>query len=191
MQNSSDQELIAAIKNGNTKEALSLLYKEVLPLVINYVHRNGGNQEEAKDLFQDAILIFYKRLKKNEMEEEVKNVTGFIFHICKNLWINRVKKKSRFQFLIESKDYDAGKNFLDELMSEERKSAVLRCFSELGEDCKQLLKLSVFDKLSMNEISKRLGYSNENVAKTYNYRCKQKLLQIVKKYKDVVSLVRE
>ena len=37
------------------------LYKSVFPSVARYVSKLGGSFEEAKDIFQDALMIYYEK----------------------------------------------------------------------------------------------------------------------------------
>lgn len=184
-----DKELIAALKNGNDDPVLAFLYKEVLPKVKHYIKNNKGNEDEAKDIFQDAVIIFYKKAKQNTLPEGV-NITAYVCLISKNLWINRIKKINKSAELPHDAQFESGEDFIVNIITEEKKNALKSLLSQIGEECQKLLKHSVYDNLSMKEICKRMGYSSENVAKTYNYRCKQKLIQLVMKNKDMISLLK-
>ena len=58
----SDNEILKAIKNQQDDKVLNNLYDSVLPKVKRYICSNSGNEEEAYDIFQDAVLIFYKQV---------------------------------------------------------------------------------------------------------------------------------
>ncbi|HSZ24567.1 MAG TPA: sigma-70 family RNA polymerase sigma factor [Cytophagaceae bacterium] len=186
----SDREVISAIRKGEDDVVLSSLYKAVLPKVKNYIKANRGNEDEAKDIFQDAVIIFYKKIKLEQIQEDI-NVTAYICLVAKNLWINRAKRLNKTTELpgedfLQTEEED----FLKNMITEEKKVTIRNLLSEIGEECQKLLKYSVYDNLSMKEICTKMGYSSENVAKTYNYRCKQKLIQLVMKNKAVENLLR-
>jgi RNA polymerase sigma factor (sigma-70 family) len=186
----SDKEIISAIKKGEDDRVLPHLYKVVLPKVRYYINKNKGNEDEAKDIFQDAVIIFYKKVKNDQFHEN-QNITSFICLVSKNLWINRVKKMNRNIEFPENESFISEDDLLENLISEEKKNAITQLLSEIGEECKKLLKYSVYENKSMKEICRLMGYSNENVAKTYNYRCKQKLIQLVMKNKEIVNLLKK
>jgi RNA polymerase sigma factor (sigma-70 family) len=188
--NYSDNYILSALKKGDDEKVLPFLYKKVLPKVRYYINRNKGNDEEAKDIFQDAVIIFYKKAKMNELPEGT-NITSFICFVSKNLWINRVKKINRTVEMVEDGGYMEEENFIENIFTEEKKTALTNLLAEVGEECRKLLKYSIYDNLSMKEICSLMGYSSENVAKTYNYRCKQKLIQLVMKNKDTIKLLKE
>jgi RNA polymerase sigma factor (sigma-70 family) len=174
----SDNEILEAIGKGDDR-ALEHLYKQVLPKVKNYVARNGGSNEDARDIFQDAVVVFYKYVKTGKFNGQ-QNIAGFIFSVSRNLWINSAKRKSKMVMLNESLLNNVTENFADELLSKEREQYIVKLFSALGESCKQILLYSIYDKFSMKEIKEKMGFTSENVAKTKNYKCKQRLMKLVK-----------
>jgi RNA polymerase sigma factor (sigma-70 family) len=184
-----DNEIIQALKKGDDDAVLSFLYKDVLPKVKKYIKANKGNEDEAKDIFQDAVIIFYKKVKQDSFVETM-NVTAYICLVSKNLWINRVKKMNKSIEMPENMLISSEEDLLSNIITEEKRNALTGLLSQIGEECRKLLKYSVYDNLSMKEICHKLGYSSENVAKTYNYRCKQKLVQLVMKNKEMVNLLK-
>ena len=80
-------------------------------------------------------------------------------------------------------------DLLNDLITEERSNAINDLLAQIGEECQKLLKYSIYDNLSMKEIAQLMGYSNEGVAKTYNYRCKQKLIRYVEENKEIETLL--
>ncbi len=175
----SDQEILDAIISGKDDKALEYLYRSLQPKIVQFICANNGGVEEANDIFQDAVLIFYKQVKTEKFKPEYE-INGFIYTICRNLWINRAKRKQRttelsqHEYFIES-DIDLE----NELITHERSRLIMSLLEQIGERCKQLLLCSVFYKYSMKEICEIMGFSTENAAKTRNYKCKQKLLKLL------------
>lgn len=177
-----DAEILAGIRSGNDTEALRHLYRQVLPKVVRFIRSNSGDEEEAYDIFQDAVMIFYKQVKSGNFKEEYQ-VAGFLYTVCRNRWINRARKKQR-QTPLENHDYhlEDPLTIEGEVFSQERESLVEELLSRIGEKCRQLLLYSIFENRSMKEISELMGFGSANAAKTRNYKCKQKLIRIVEDY---------
>lgn len=171
-----DLELIALIKEGSSDKALNYLYKSVQPKIRIWILQNNGDKEEAQDIFQDSIVTFYNYVLNDKYKVE-NSVEGFVFSIAKNKWINRVKQKNRTTRIEET-----SKNLMVESTSPEEdfNSVVFDLLEKLGDVCKDLLTYSVFYKLSMEDIALKMGYENSNTAKTKNYKCKQRLVKLVK-----------
>jgi RNA polymerase sigma factor (sigma-70 family) len=184
-----DEEILSALKKGNDDAVLSFLYKEVLPKVKQYIKANKGNEDEAKDIFQDAVIIFYKKAKQDSFTEAM-NITAYLCQISKNLWINRIKRINKTTEISGDIFVDTDEDLLSNIIVEEKKNALTGLLSQIGEECQKLLKYSTYDNLSMKEICLKMGYSSEDVAKTYNYRCKQRLVQLVMKNKEMVNLLK-
>jgi len=185
-----DEKIITDLKRGNDDPVLAYLYKEVYPKVRSYIKGNKGNEDEAKDIFQDAVIIFYKKVKLNTLQEPL-NVTAYICHISKNLWINRVKRINRTTEMPDRDFAEPEEDLLTNIISEEKRTAVNGLLSQVGEECQKLMKHFLYDNMSMREIAVLMGYSSENVAKTYHYRCKQKLVQLVMKNKAMANLLKQ
>ena len=67
-----------------------------------------------------------------------------------------------------------------EIERTERIQIIRSCINELGDTCKRILMYYYFDGMSMNEIAEKLGYANNDTAKTKKYKCKKKLDELVK-----------
>lgn len=186
-----DNNILEAITQGRDDKVLKVLYQEELPKVKHYVLNNSGNEEEAEDIFQDAVLILYKQVRRNKFDPK-HEVGAFLFSVARNLWINKAKRDKRqirldegYQAHVEDEAH-----FMDEMISQERERTINDILDRIGKKCKQLLIYSVFEKMSMKEICERMGFSTENAAKTRNYKCKQKLIELVKDNPEIEHMLR-
>ena len=72
MKDYSDEEIIAKIQSPNPREndqALEYLYRAYFDKIIRFIKRNGGDQTDAEDVFQEALLAFYNQMKKGRVLE--------------------------------------------------------------------------------------------------------------------------
>ena len=51
----SDEALLAGIRNED-EAALSYLYKDHFPMILHFVQNNNGSDDEAKDIYQEAVI---------------------------------------------------------------------------------------------------------------------------------------
>lgn len=166
------------------------MYKEIYPKVERYILSNSGTREDSKDIFQEAILAFYKYVIEDRCDR-IYDVQGFIIGIGKNLWINRARKLSKevdVTALSELEERSPGP--LIGLILSEKWRAYQALFENIGEKCRQLLSFSVNENLSMREIAEKMGLPNENAAKAQNYRCKQKLMELIGENKELTDLLK-
>ncbi len=180
-----DNELLDLIKQGYSNQALRFLYKNVQPKITNWIKQNNGDEDEAQDIFQDSVLAFYQYVIDGKFREE-NSIEGFIFSIARNKWINRVKKRNK-ESLELPKNISVSESYGQNSVF--RSKEIEKLLNQLGEVCKELLTYSIFYKMTMEDIAIRMNYSSENAAKTKNYKCKQRLVKIVKDKKNLKDIL--
>lgn len=174
--------IVEAFKSGNNSDALRPLYEQALPKIFQYVRKNGGDFEDAKDLLQETILILHQQILKGKFDQRYE-VLGFMYSVARNQWINKAKREKIYHKDPEF-DYDYHHNIdatqLGDMITEERKTAVDQLMEKIGEPCKSLLKYIVVEGLKLEEVRKKMNFTSTNTVKTYNYRCKKKLMDMIK-----------
>lgn len=170
-----DREIIDAIRLGNDRQALEELYQRLLPKV----RRMIGDVDEAEDVFQDALMVFYKQVKLMKFNERYE-IAAFVFSVARNYWINRLKKMKR---TIDLKGMDIpeyGKTELEEIMAREHRKSARELFTKLDPKCQELLTYTTLQNLSMEDVCQRMGYASVAAASTANFRCKKKLAELAR-----------
>jgi RNA polymerase sigma factor (sigma-70 family) len=167
-----EKEVFERIQKGDEK-ALELIYKKYYRMMTKLVITNSGTEEEARDVYQDALVVFWQKARSGNLVMTAKMST-YIYSICQNLWRKELDRKKRLSH--EEKD---GSQSMD-LDSPEREKIIAKCLDQLGETCKKVLMYYYFEEMSMQEIAEKLGFANTDTAKTKKYKCKQKLDELVK-----------
>ncbi|GAA0192238.1 hypothetical protein GCM10009122_55050 [Fulvivirga kasyanovii] len=167
-----DKEIFEKICRGDEK-SLEYLYKKYYRMMTKLVISNSGTEQEAKDIYQDALVVFWQKATSGNLVLTSK-ISTYLYSICQNLWRKELDRKKRLTN--EEKD---GVEYTD-IDSEERAKIIHNCISELGDTCKKVLMYYYFDGLSMQDIADKLGFANTNTAKTKKYKCKKKLDDLVK-----------
>ncbi len=167
-----DKELFERICQGDEK-ALDVLYKKYYRMMTKLVISNSGTEQEAKDIYQDALVVFWQKAVSGNLVLTSK-ISTYIYSICQNLWRKELDRKKRLSN--EEKD---GVEYVD-IDTKEKSRIIHECIDQLGDTCKQVLMFYYFDGLSMQDIADKLGFANTNTAKTKKYKCKKKLDELVK-----------
>jgi RNA polymerase sigma factor (sigma-70 family) len=168
-----DEALIKGLKEQNSG-CIKYLYKEYFPLAKSIVERNSGSYEDAEDIFQDSIVVLYKRLTKENITLKC-SVKTFFFGICKNLWMQRLDRKWRLLYSENMAEEPAGsyeiidKEFSEELL--EKKRLFQKHFITFPHRCQKILLLYL-KNLPLRKIAEELGLKNEEYAKSRKYNCK-------------------
>jgi len=160
------------------------LYKKVFPSVAQYIGKRGGTLEEAKDVFQDALLIYYERIQSGSTSIR-DTEKGYIFGISKHLWIRRFKQQVMMEPLGDQWDVPETK----EETTADR--LIMQMLKQTGERCMQLLKSFYYDRLDMLALAKRFGFASERSATVQKFKCLEKIRDFVKKnklqYEDLIK----
>ena len=162
-----DQGIIEYLRSNRYQKALNGLY-HVLPSVKKYIVANSGSADDAKDIFQDALVILYKKAQTTDFVLSVPLKT-FLQAIVKNLWLQELRRRNKMPL-------DSTPSDIVDVEPEEGKDFDLAtaAFNLLGEKCRQLLILFYFKKKSFREIASALSFGDEKTAKNQKYRCIQK-----------------
>jgi len=174
-----DEEIIKGIRD-NDDHALKVLYNNHFPMVLNFILNNNGTEQEAKDIYQESIIIFYKKIRDNTFELNCK-IKTFIYSICRRLWLNSLKeKKIRINRLLDIENFIIlERDEENEIMDSTRRYRIMNSsLIKLGEPCRTILVDFYINRISIKEIMVKMGYNNTNTAKNQKYKCLQRLKSI-------------
>lgn len=169
----SQDELIEGLRTGD-RAVMTWVYKNYKSIVVRYVVNNGGNSEEALDIFQDAIITTYEKLRDEKLVLNC-SVATYISAVARNLWLKKWNQKSKVAPLMD----DLNEVIIDDIVPfEELDEASAKLVEELnllGDRCRAILRLYYYEKKNMEEIAIILGYTNADNVKNQKYRCLRQL----------------
>lgn len=183
------KKLIAAFKAGD-KQVIQELYDQLFPALKHWLKQNSGSKEDAEDVFQEAMVAAYRKLREPAFHLNHELPT-YIFAIAKKLWLQKLRRQgvhSKYeQFLsTQSKVED-----LEGVIEEQESLELYRhYFNKLDEACKKLLTF-VFQGKSMLEIKEQFGFNNEAHARKKKFRCKNELINMIRKDKRYLELKKQ
>jgi RNA polymerase sigma factor (sigma-70 family) len=173
-----DSEIILGILN-DSKETLSRLYISYFPMVLQLVLKNNGNEDDAKDVFQESVIVLYNKVKAGNFELNSKLKT-FLYSVCRRLWLKRLNLQSKTVRNIQDfSEIIAVEDDLEKHEEKDRQFAIMEtALVQLGEPCKTIIEDYYIHNRSMQEICEKFGYTNADNAKTQKYKCLQRLKKL-------------
>jgi len=154
------------------EEAITSLYLKVFPAVARHISRRGGSFDDAKDVFHDALVIYYE--KSVEAKQVIRtNETAYLIGTAKHLWLKRFNENIQNT---ELEGFDLPNEDV-ELPDEKR---VLHFLEKAGHKCMQLLKSFYYDQLPLKEIAETFGFSGVRSATVQKYKCLEKVRETIK-----------
>lgn len=164
----SDTDLLDDLRNGKAERAFSRLYKH-LDEVTSMVRSHGGTRAEARDLFQDALVILHEKVLVSEFTPKG-TMAGYLYGICRNLWMAELRNKGKevqLQKLLSKEPPPMGPDAEEELELHRAEVA----FRALGEKCRELLTRFYLNNEPLAQVASALGLAGEGAAKTRKYKC--------------------
>lgn len=185
----SDEQIIAALRN-NDDSVLSVLYKLYFGSINHFIITNSGSEDDAKDIFQEAIIVFYQNIKDQNFELNCK-IKTYLYSVSRLMWLKRIKKASAIVGNITDFEGFIAIDESEASIIEEREiqfGKMSQALSELGEPCKTLIEDFYVKQLSMSQISEKFGYTNADNAKTQKYKCLMRLKKLFFKQEERLQL---
>lgn len=142
------------------------------------VTSNSGTETDAHDVFQEALIVIYKRAQSPDFVLTCP-FYNFLYPVCKFIWLRKLNNPRRKWVTIEDENgYMDEANIEDVIHQTERHAFFKEKFEEIGEKCRQLIQL-VLQKKKMREIAVLLGHKNEQTTKQQHYKCKKRLKSLI------------
>ena len=171
-----EEELIMGIKQGDNL-ALSILYKESYAVVSHFIFNNNGSIDDAKDVYQEAIIIFYEKVIGENFEINCK-IGTYLYSVCRRIWLRKLAGKSNYTGKIDDFEGFLPIEESENEYKEENFEAMSTSLNKLGEPCKTLIEDFYIHNLNMNTISEKFGYTNADNAKNQKYKCLMRLKKL-------------
>lgn len=147
-------------------------------MVLNLVLSNNGTEQEAKDIYQEAIIHFYERLQQAEFVLTCK-IKTYLYAVSRKLWLKQLVARKKEMRIGEDEQFAGIDEAMTEFESKEKEfNAMDESLNQLGEPCKSILEDFYLRSQTMEEITNKFGYTNTDNAKNQKYKCLQRLKRI-------------
>jgi RNA polymerase sigma factor (sigma-70 family) len=157
---------------NNREQTLRKIYAQVYPMVLHYVQKHSGTPNDAKDLVQEAIILFYEKVVQEKFVLTA-SATTYLMAVCKNYWRRELNKRSRLQELTP----ELNEKIAEEAATTPEKPAyALRHFvAQLGEKCQDILTAFYYNGQRLEQIAIHYHYRNVRSATVQKFKCLERL----------------
>lgn len=173
----SETEIKEGIRHKDPR-VLEYLYKEMVPVIYQDIIQNSGNSEDAKDNFQDAMLVVTENIKNGRYQSG--NIKGYIRNLARNIWQKHLRYKglevaSPNENEGEKEDGMNYERYLQMLKYDREIDLVEETLKKMGNPCYEVLKWHYYQKQPLKTIAHHFAWS-------YAY-CKKKVFECRKDMK--------
>jgi RNA polymerase sigma factor (sigma-70 family) len=163
----------------NDRKAIEVIYRDNFNSIQALIINNNGSAEDAKDVFQEAMIVLYEKVRSGSFELTCL-IRTYLYSVSRRIWLKRLQQMSRFPSNLDSVQETVAVE--DDLEENERIHtefhAMDKAIASLGEPCKSLLEAYYLEKKSMTDIALSFGYTNAENAKNQKYKCLVRLKKI-------------
>lgn len=150
-----DDALLALYANGD-RDAARLLMHRMTPRVYRQAYRMLGDQAEAEDVAQEAMLKLWK-IAPDWRQGEAK-VTTWLYRIVANLCTDRLRKRRPNDSLDSvAEPEDGAESVPDQMQNQTRSKALNDALEQLPDRQKQAVVMRHLEELTNSEIAEAMG----------------------------------
>jgi RNA polymerase sigma factor (sigma-70 family) len=173
MKDYTDLEIIRGIARRKER-IINHVYRTCYPDIRKLILTNTGNEHDAEDIFQEAMLKVYLKITEHGLKLTCQFNT-YLYSVSRFLWLQELEKRK----LSRNRQNNVDLIIDEQDRSNSREDEKLRIyesnFRELTKECQKVLNM-YFQHASMEEICVAMGYKNVQIAKDKKYRCKKTLM---------------
>jgi len=148
------------------------LYKSSFPAVARYISKMGGSFDEAKDVFQDALVIYYEKSVAGTIDLKT-NENAYLTGIIRHLWFGKHHADAS---MIPLDGFDV--EIEEDVTPSDHK--ILSFLETAGRKCMELLKSFYYDQLPLEDAARLFGFSGVRSATVQKYKCLEKVRETIK-----------
>ncbi len=164
---------------ASDKKAVEAIYQDNYNMVQGLIINNNGSSDDAKDIFQEAMIVLYEKVRSGSFELNCQ-IKTYLYSVCRRLWLKRLQQLNRYAAPLG--DTESIVPVEDEIEGHEQRNAEFemmeKAIGSLGEPCKSLLEAYYLQKQNMQVIAANFGYTNADNAKNQKYKCLMRLKKI-------------
>ena len=173
-----EKEVFRSVGN-NEKGAIEAVYKENYSMIQHFIISNNGTEDDARDVFQEAMMVLYEKSRSPGFELTCQ-IRTYLYSVCRRLWLKKLQYARRIETQVENHDKVVA---VEEDMEQHEKLtqqylSMRTAMGKIGEPCKSLIEAFYVHRKNMHEIASFFGYTNADNAKNQKYKCLVRLKKL-------------
>jgi len=188
----SEEEIIAGLRKRDNR-VLEYIYKNTFIPVKQLILNNAGSENDAEDIFQEALIIIFKKLKDEQDFELTSAFSTYIYSISRLLWLKHLRNIKKLEIDPLNRDHEERIEFEppSPVQDKDLRMAIYqRTLLLIPEDCQKILRLTAQD-LTSSEIARQLGFRSEGYVRKRRHFCKEYLVNKIKEDPDYQAMMED
>jgi RNA polymerase sigma factor (sigma-70 family) len=168
--------IIGQLKDGHPC-AFDLLYRTYYPVIEKFILANSGSRDDARDIFQETLLVFNRNLGRENFRL-TSSLKTYLYSISRNLWLKSLRGRKILNPLVSTEQ-----EFPDLSMTVQRENETAETLTHYMDDliarmpvhCQKIVHYVYYDNVPVEEIAEKMGYNNTHTASNVKYKCLQQM----------------
>lgn len=163
------------------------IYISCFPMIRSMVLKNSGTVDDAKDIFQESLIVLFQQFGEEGFKLKVNSCT-YLYSVARNLWLKMLRSKFN---RISDEDIDDKRGYEgihdDDFKHKQR--LLVKHIATMGERCQNIISL-YFEGISGEEIARKLEFSSYEYYRVAKNRCIENLKKVIQKdplFKELIE----
>ncbi len=190
MKKFSDEDIIRGLRKRDN-EVIQFIYGENFKGVSNLIINNSGSDDDAEDVFQESLIVLFKRLRDEPNFELNSTFSTYLYSICRLIWLKKLREGKKLDVTELNHEMEESIEFEEPLPVQDkdlRMAVYQRNLLLIPEDCQKILVLTGQD-ISAKEIAEKLGFRSDAYVRKRRHFCKEYLVNRIKEDKEYQELI--
>ncbi len=168
-----DEATLAGLRRHDNA-AYAVLYTFYYPAVERLVVRNSGTPAEARDIFQETVLVLLSHVPTADFTL-TSSLKTYLLAISRNLWLKHLRQAGRvvrteLDELAQHLSAEEPAAFLheDETTLHQRVRGLL---ARLSAKCQALVRALFWGEKTIQDVTREHGYTSVHNARNQKYKC--------------------
>lgn len=168
--------MIGQLKDGRPC-AFNVLYRTYYPVIERFILANSGSREDARDIFQETMLVFNQNLAR-EGFTLTSSLKTYLYSISRNLWLKSLRDRKIMNSLVSTEDDLPGLSITEQREKETAETLTHYMdglIARMPVHCQKIVHYVYYDNVPVEEIAEKMGYNNTHTASNVKYKCLQQM----------------
>jgi RNA polymerase sigma factor (sigma-70 family) len=174
-----DIELVNLLKEDHN-ETLGILYKRHKNYCINFMKSMFKDHEELKDIYHDAVMVFYEKINTPGFELTC-SIQTYLNTVCRNQILKRYNHSKRYRIEGYEENNDILNSITDTLVevddiNNDRVRVMKKVFEIMkskSSRCYEILMRFWYKNQKMDQIATAMDFAGSDSAKNQKARCQK------------------
>lgn len=190
MKKFSDEDIIRGLRKRDN-DVIQFIYRENFGMVSSMILKNSGSDDDSEDVFQEALIIVFKRLREEPGFELTSTFSTFLYSVARLIWLKKIREDKKMKVTELKREMEEFIEFEEPppVQDKDLRMAVYqRNLILIPEDCQKILVLTG-QNISAKEIAEKLGFRSDTYVRKRRHFCKEFLTNRIKEDKAYQALL--